>query len=72
LVELVKGVVAWSENKDTRVEDVGPTDVWDGGKVVGKVEEVGKRSDGKDIGIEKDDFVVLNETEYMELRKDSG
>ena len=72
VVELVKGVVAWSENENTRVEDVGPTDVWYGRKVVGKGEKMGKRSDGEDIGIEKDDLVVLDETKYMKLGKDSG
>lgn len=35
------------------------------------VEQVRKRTNGEDVGVEEDDFIILSEAEYMQFCKDS-
>lgn len=70
LPELLKLVLARREHENTRIEDVGPTNVGNGSKFVRKREEMRHGSHREDVRIEEDYLRVLSKPEYMQFRED--
>jgi hypothetical protein len=70
--QVVKLVLAWGENENARVENVGPAHIWSGGEIMGEIKKVRKRADWEDVGIEKNNFRVLGQSENMQFSKDGG
>ena len=71
LHELIELVFAWSYDQDSRVEDIGPSDVRNGSKLVRRREEMGYRQNRKDICVQENYLRVLSQSKYVELREDS-
>lgn len=65
LIQVIELVYTWGEDQNTGVEDIGPAYVRGSCEFMWDVEQVGKRANGKHVGIEEYDFGVLGQSENM-------
>lgn len=51
--ELLELFLSGREDQDTRVEDIGPTNIWNGRELIWKCEKMRHRPHGEDVRVEE-------------------